>query len=90
MPLLKLYTNLSKEKLPESFMPELVEEISKIIDKDKNHFNWILETDKCMSKVSNRFLKSKWVILKQPVLNFVNLRGHVKVFWDKPDFAFTT
>ena len=55
MPLLKLYTNLIKEKLPDCFMPELIEKVSKIIDKDKHHFNWILETDKCMSKVSYKY-----------------------------------
>ena len=52
MPFIKLYTNLSKDKLPQRFMPELVEELSQIINKDKKWFNWILETDKCMSKVS--------------------------------------
>ena len=52
MPFIKLYTTLSKDKLPERFMPQLVEELSVIISKDKKWFNWILETDKCMSKVS--------------------------------------
>ena len=52
MPLLKLDTNLSKDKLPQKFMPQLVEELSQITNKDKQLFNWILETDKCMSKVS--------------------------------------
>lgn len=50
MPFIKLYTTLSKDKLPERFMPQLVEELSVIISKDKKWFNWILETDKCMSK----------------------------------------
>merc|ERR1712111_342551 len=50
MPFIKLYTNLSKEKLPEKFMPKLVDELSVVINKDKKWFNWILETDKCMSK----------------------------------------
>ena len=52
MPFIKLYTTLSKDKLPERFMPQLVEKLSVIVSKDKKWFNWILETDKCMSKVS--------------------------------------
>ena len=51
MPFIKLYTTLSKDKLPERFMPQLVEKLSVIVSKDKKWFNWILETDKCMSKV---------------------------------------
>ena len=57
MPFIKLYTTLSKDKLPERFMPQLVEELSVIISKDKKWFNWILETDKCMSKVSLLLVK---------------------------------
>ena len=60
MPFIKLYTTLSKDKLPERFMPQLVEKLSVIVSKDKKWFNWILETDKCMSKV--KFIIKVWIL----------------------------
>ena len=53
MPLVKVYTNLSKGKVPHQFMPQLIDEFSQIICKDKTQFDWILDSDICMSKVSN-------------------------------------
>ena len=51
MPLVRLYTNLSKDKLPAKFMTLMCQEMAPLLNKDPNLFNWIFETDKCMSKV---------------------------------------
>ena len=55
MPFVKLYTNLPKGKLPSKFMSLMCQDIAPILNKDPNLFNWIFETDKCMSKVSMIF-----------------------------------
>ena len=52
MPFVRLYTNLSKDKLPAKFMTLMCQEMAPLLNKDPNLFNWIFETDKCMSKVS--------------------------------------
>ena len=73
MPFIKLYITLSKDKLPERFMPQLVEEFLVLISKDKKWFNWILETDKCMSKVSlllNNPMSSLGLIKKYGAVSF--------------------
>jgi hypothetical protein len=51
MPFVKVFTNLSKDKLPSQFMPLFVKKLGVILDKDVNKFNWMIETDKQMSKV---------------------------------------
>ena len=97
MPFIKLYTNLSKDKLPEKFMPKLVDELSVIINKDKKWFNWILETDKCMSKVSLYFIHdfgNRYMLLENwkcslfpmniilPFFEFPNLERNIYLkFW---------
>ena len=58
MPFVRLYTNLSKDKLPAKFMTLLCQEMAPLLNKDPNLFNWIFETDKCMSKVSTYLLES--------------------------------
>ena len=55
MPFVKLLTNLSKDKLPLQLMPVLCEKFAVTLDKDLKAFNWILETDKQMSKVNINF-----------------------------------
>merc|ERR1711997_339522 len=50
MPFVRLYTNLSKDKLPAKFMTLMCQEMAPLLNKDPNLFNWIFETDKCMSK----------------------------------------
>jgi hypothetical protein len=56
MPFVRLYTNLSKDKLPAKFMTLMCQEMAPLLNKDPNLFNWIFETDKCMSKVSTYLL----------------------------------
>ena len=68
MPFIKLFTNLAKDKLPLKLMPNLCQELAPILEKDPKVFNWILETDKCMSKVK---LKKK--IKKIRFSNFFTL-----------------
>ena len=58
MPFVRLYTNLSKDKLPAKFMTLMCQEMAPLLNKDPNLFNWIFETDKCMSKVSPYLFQS--------------------------------
>ena len=51
--LVKLLTNLPKDKLPLQLMPILCEKLASTLEKDLKAFNWILETDKNMSKGPN-------------------------------------
>jgi len=53
MPFVKLLTNLPKDKLPLQLMPILCEKLASTLEKDLKAFNWILETDKNMSKGPN-------------------------------------
>ena len=39
--------------LPVNMLPSLCQELAPVLQKDPNVFNWILETDKCMSKGPN-------------------------------------
>ena len=71
MPLVKVCTNLSKGQVPNQFMPQLIDEFSQIICKDKTLFDWILDSDVCMSNVSN--LHCEWILnrLKYQTSNYV-------------------
>jgi len=73
MPFVKLLTNLPKDKLPLQLMPILCEKLASTLEKDLKAFNWILETDKNMSKGPNiSFSKSP---KKLPIWNFQNVRS---------------
>ena len=52
MPFLNLNTNLSKEKVTAETMNKLAQEMSIILGKDTKWINWMLSTDKLMSRVS--------------------------------------
>ena len=51
MPFIKVFTNQSKAQLGDKFMPTVCEKLGQVLNKDLKWFNWILETDKQMSKV---------------------------------------
>ena len=51
MPFIKVFTNQSKAQLGDKFMPTVCEKLGQALNKDLKWFNWILETDKQMSKV---------------------------------------
>ena len=51
MPFLNLNTNLSKEKVTAETMNKLAQEMSVILGKDTKWINWMLSTDKLMSRV---------------------------------------
>ena len=53
MPFIKVFTNQSKAQLGDKFMPIVCEKLGQVLNKDLKWFNWILETDKQMSKVKN-------------------------------------
>ena len=53
MPFIKVFTNQSKAQLGDKFMPTVCEKLGQVLNKDLKWFNWILETDKQMSKVKN-------------------------------------
>ena len=53
MPFIKVFTNQSKAQLGDKFMPTVCEKLGQVLNKDLKWFNWILETDKQMSKVTN-------------------------------------
>eukprot|EP00093_Oithona_nana_P003914 03914.XXX_144276_144684_1 [CDS] Oithona nana genome sequencing. len=50
MPFIKVFTNQSQPQLGEKFMPTVCEKLGQALNKDLKWFNWILETDKQMSK----------------------------------------
>ena len=52
MPFLNLNTNLSKDKITAEMMNKLAQEMSVILGKDTKWINWMLSTDKLMSRVS--------------------------------------
>ena len=52
MPFLNLNTNLSKDKVTAETMNKLAQEMSVILGKDTKWINWMLSTDKLMSRVS--------------------------------------
>ena len=52
MPFLNLNTNLSKDKITAETMNQLAQEMSGILGKDTKWINWMLSTDKLMSRVS--------------------------------------
>ena len=52
MPFIKVFTNQPKEQLGDKFMPKVCEKLGQALNKDLKWFNWILETDKQMSKVN--------------------------------------
>ena len=59
MPFIKVFTNQSQTQLGEKFMPTVCEKLGQALNKDLKWFNWILETDKQMSKVTICFLLVK-------------------------------
>ena len=59
MPFIKVFTNQSKAQLGDKFMPTVCEKLGQVLNKDLKWFNWILETDKQMSKVTICFLLVK-------------------------------
>ena len=52
MPFLHLMTNMSKDKVTAETMNSLAQEMSVILGKDTKWINWVLDTDKLMSRVS--------------------------------------
>ena len=62
MPFIKVFTNQSKAQLGDKFMPTVCEKLGQVLNKDLKWFNWILETDKQMSKVTNISHYSKSLI----------------------------
>merc|ERR1712039_526700 len=53
MPFLNLNTNLPKEKVTAETMNKLAQEMSVILGKDTKWINWMLSTDKLMSRTPN-------------------------------------
>jgi len=53
MPFLNLNTNLSKDKITAETMNKLAQEMSVILGKDTKWINWMLSTDKLMSRTPN-------------------------------------
>ena len=53
MPFLNFNTNLSKDKVTAETMNALAQEMSTILGKDTKWINWMLSTDKLMSRVSS-------------------------------------
>ena len=54
MPFLHLMTNMSKDKVTAETMNSLAQEMSVILGKDTKWINWVLDTDKLMSRVSHK------------------------------------
>ena len=63
MPFLNFNTNLSKDKVTAETMNALAQEMSNILGKDTKWINWMLSTDKLMSRVSFQILYKIEIIL---------------------------
>ena len=50
MPFLTLLTSLSRPQLPSNVMPLLSAHVANVLNKPPAAINWVLETDKAMSK----------------------------------------
>lgn len=64
MPFLNFNTNLSKDKVTAETMNALAQEMSTILGKDTKWINWMLSTDKLMSRVSSMLQGYFYVKLK--------------------------
>ena len=64
MPFLHLMTNMSKDKVTAETMNSLAQEMSVILGKDTKWINWVLDTDKLMSRVSHKNWKTKIIFEK--------------------------
>merc|ERR1712109_118786 len=53
MPFLTLMTNIKAANLPADLMPKLVNVVAPLMNKPVPAFNWVLDTDKTMSKGPN-------------------------------------
>ena len=70
MPFLNFNTNLSKDKVTAATMNALAQEMSTILGKDTKWINWMLSTDKLMSRVS--FQKNFFTKLNEIILQNIN------------------
>ena len=53
MPFITVLTNMSRSRLPANFMPTLTNKVAEVLGKEPARCNWVLETDKCMHRVSD-------------------------------------
>ena len=51
MPIVKVFTNLSRNQLPADLMPRFCTHLAGILNKDPKAFKWSLDTDKTMAMV---------------------------------------
>ena len=72
MPFINFNTNLSKDKVTAETMNALAQEMSGILGKDTKWINWMLSTDKLMSRVSFQifFFLQNWMKLFYKILLF--------------------
>ena len=64
MPFVTLLTNLKASAFSGDAMPRLVRFVAPLLNKPAERFNWVLETDKRMSKVGQMFDHIKIFLFK--------------------------
>ena len=69
MPFLTLLTSLSRSQLPSNVMPLLSAHVAKVLNKPPAAINWVLETDKVMSKGGPDNADKPFVWLKLDSIN---------------------
>jgi len=82
MPFITLMTNLKAARIPTDLMPKLVEVVAPIMSKPVPAFNWVLDTDKTMSKGPNNS-DSPYVWLKIEAIGTFKDPENVKLLCPK-------
>merc|ERR1712080_433571 len=82
MPFLTLMTNLKASSLPASLMPKLVAVVAPLMSKPVPAFNWILDTDKTMSKGPDN-AASPYILLKIEAISIFQGPENVKMITPK-------
>eukprot|EP00092_Neocalanus_flemingeri_P048936 GFUD01056070.1.p1 GENE.GFUD01056070.1~~GFUD01056070.1.p1 ORF type:complete len:127 (-),score=30.48 GFUD01056070.1:9-389(-) len=82
MPLVTLVTNLKAASLPTDAMPRLIRFIAPLMNKPQEVYNWVLETDKVMSKGSDNSDKP-YVWLKIEAIGTFEDPENIKVLTPK-------
>merc|ERR1712212_699605 len=89
MPFITLLTNMKAASIPADAMPRLVRFLAPLMNKPQEAYNWVLETDKIMSKGSDNASKP-YVWLKIEAIGTFEDPENIKVLTPKLFDFFTT
>jgi len=82
MPFLTLMTNIKAANLPVDLLPKLVNIVAPLMNKPVPAFNWVLDTDKTMSKGPNN-AAAPFVLLKIEAIGTFQEPENVKMLSPK-------